>query len=228
MVASLPFSAHPDNSRSIRISMVRATRAKIGKNGPQQSRSRATVQVILDAAVRILDQESSDAATTSRIAEVAGVSVGTLYQYFANKDAILDALQEREFERAMELIASFLASPKGTTEVEVARSIVEGLLVAYRRSPGLHRALALEGLRVTPTERVLAFDLRVTAAVRDFLRLAGDRIRRKNLDAAAFVVHQTVRATLLAYLLEGPAGIDDAAISEEVTELIVRYLANGT
>jgi AcrR family transcriptional regulator len=208
--------------------MPRATRAKISKNGPQQSRSRATVQVILDAAVRILDQEHSDAATTSRIAEVAGVSVGTLYQYFANREAILDALQEREFERATELIARLLASPEGTTEAEVARSIVEGLLVAYRRSPGLHRALALEGLRVTPTESVVAFDLRIVSSIRDFLRLAGPRIRRTNLDTAAFVVHQTVRATLLGYLLERPAGITDASISEEVTELVVRYLAHDS
>ncbi len=79
------------------------------RKGPQQQRSKVTVSAILDATVRVLEQEGSDAATTSRIAEVAGVSVGTLYQYFANRDAILDALQDREFERASEMMSRILA-----------------------------------------------------------------------------------------------------------------------
>jgi AcrR family transcriptional regulator len=75
------------------------------RKGPKQQRSKVTVSAILDATVRVLEQEGSDAATTSRIAEVAGVSVGTLYQYFANRDAILDALQDREFCRTASSIA---------------------------------------------------------------------------------------------------------------------------
>src|SRR4051794_20577746 len=80
--------------------MMRRTSARAARNPPRQSRSRFTVASILDATVRILEQESNEAATTTRIAEVAGVGVGTLYQYFSNREAILDALREREFERA--------------------------------------------------------------------------------------------------------------------------------
>lgn len=198
--------------------------SKAGRKPPQQSRSRATVNAILDAMIRILDREGPEAASTSRVAEVAGVSVGTLYQYFANRDAILDALQDREFERAMEMLGRVLVVPSGIPDRRVARQVIEELLRLYRAAPALHRVLAVEGLRVTEPERVQAFDLRMVALIRSFLALGGRGIRRSNLEAAAFVVYQSVRAAMLAYLLEHPPGLDDAALVEEVTELVLGYL----
>jgi AcrR family transcriptional regulator len=214
--------------RTIRVSfgfsMPPRANARSPRNQPRQSRSRATVELILDAAVRIFEREGADAATTSRVAEVAGVSVGTLYQYFANRDAILDALQDREFERATLMMQRVLAVAGRASEREVATSVVVELLRLYRAAPALHRVLALEGLRVTPPERVLAFDLRVVGIIKNFLLLDPTRIRPKQLDTAAFVIYQSVRATMLAYLLESPAGVDDAVLVSEITELIVGYL----
>jgi Tetracyclin repressor-like, C-terminal domain len=83
----------------------------------------------------------------------------------------------------------------------------------------------VEGLRVTPTDRVQAFDMRIIAAIRSFLGLANVSIRRKNLDAAAFVVYQAVRATMLACLLERPPGLDATTLVDEITDLVLRYLA---
>ncbi len=195
------------------------------RKGPKQQRSKVTVTAILDATVRVLEQEGSDAATTSRIAEVAGVSVGTLYQYFANRDAILDALQDREFDRASEMMSRILSRGAYATDREVARAVIMALLELHGAAPTLHRLLVVEGLRVTPTERVQAFDMRIIAVVRSFLTLANVRIRRKNLDAAAFVVYQAVRASMLACLLERPPGLDSETLVDEITDLVLRYLA---
>jgi AcrR family transcriptional regulator len=170
-----------------------------------------------------MDQEGADAATTTRIAEVAGVSVGTLYQYFGNRDSILDALQDREFERATEFMMRVLAERAGTPE-QIARRVIEGLLELYAACPALHRLLVVEGLRVTPTDRVQAFDLRMVTAIRFFLSGSGLPIRRQNHHVAAFVVYNSVRATMLARLLESPAGLDDASLVAEVTDLVVSYL----
>ena len=197
---------------------------KVARNAPKQSRSRETVHAILEATIRILDREGSDAASTTRIAEVAGVSVGTLYQYFENREAIFDALQDREFERATEFMAQVLSEANGCSEQQLARAVIEGLLALYAQSPALHRLLAIEGLRVTPTERVLAFDTRVVGLIRSFLATGHLSIRRDNLDAAAFVIYQSVRATMLARLLEEPPGLHDEALIEEMTDLVVRYL----
>lgn len=182
--------------------------------------------MILEAAIRVLDREGFDALTTSRVAEVAGVSVGTLYQYFAHRDAIVAALQERELERAGAMLERVLASAPTQSNRELARSIVVELLGLYRAAPALHRVLAAHGSSFAPPERVVAFDARSVAVLRAFLAAAGARVRPAPLEAAAFVAYQSVRATLLAYLLESPAGVDDALMIEELTELIVRYLSN--
>ena len=63
---------------------------------PRQARAQATVGAILEATVQILDREGLEAATMAHIAEVAGVSVGSIYQYYSHRDAILHALQDRE------------------------------------------------------------------------------------------------------------------------------------
>jgi len=199
-------------------------RAKNTRKQPRQARSRATVTAILEATIRILDREGADAATTTRIAEVAGISIGTLYQYFSHRDAILDALQDREFDRAMELMQRVLSRSGQGLGREVAREVIEGLLRLYAEAPGLHRVLALEGLRVTPAVRVHAFDVRVVGLVRSFLSASSLPIRRKNLDAAAFVVFQSVRASLLARMLEEPPGLDDETLTEELTDMILMYL----
>jgi AcrR family transcriptional regulator len=182
------------------------------------------VNVILEAAIRVLEQDGWEALTTSRVAEVAGVSVGTLYQYFAHRESIIEALQDRELERASALLERMLLQAEAASHEELARNIVEGLLKLYRAAPTLHRVLASEGLRFSPAERVIAFDARSVALLKVFLSLAGPRIRQTNLEAAAFIIYQAVRATMLAYLLESPVGVTDSQLVDELTELIVRYL----
>jgi AcrR family transcriptional regulator len=196
----------------------------MARKQPSQSRSRATVETILDGCTRVLDQEGVHAATTSRIAEASGVSIGSLYQYFENRDAILNALQDREFSRTAEMIQTHLLREKFETPRDLARTVVSSLLAIYRSSPGLHRVLALEGLRLTPTERVQAFDHRIVETLRAFFESTGFPIRRPNRHAAAFVLYQSVRATMLAKILEEPPGLSDEVLVEELTELVVAYL----
>lgn len=194
---------------------------------PQQARAQTTVHAILEATVQVLERGGPDAATTTRIAEVAGVSVGTLYQYFSHRDAIFDALQEREFERAIGLMQIVLSDDNlARTPRETVMAAIQGLADLYREHPGMHRMLAMEGLRATKADRIHSFDLRVIALVRHFLGATDAPVRRKNLEAASFVAFQCVRATMLASLLETPAGLNDAALLEELADLLLRYLVD--
>lgn len=194
------------------------------RNLPQQSRSRATVGAILDGMIRVLDQDGFDAATTTRIAQAAGVSVGTLYQYFPNRDAILCALQDREFARATDMMQRVLTEAASLSGREIARRIIGGLLEIYAISPALHRVLVVEGLKVTPTDSVKAFDLRMVDTLRGFLSFANLSLKRPQLGTAAFVAYHSVRACMLARLLEAPPGVTDEALVEELTDLVVGYL----
>jgi AcrR family transcriptional regulator len=195
---------------------------------PTQARAQATVGAILEATVQILDREGLEAATMARIAEVAGVSVGSIYQYFSHRDAILEALQDREFERALALMQRLLADGNlAQSPEQTVAAVVRGLWELYRVCPGLHRVLAIEGLRVAKADRVHAFDLRVIEIVRHFLVATSAPLRPKNLDAAAFVAVQSVRATMLACLLERPPGLDEETLIGEVADLVLRYLVHG-
>jgi AcrR family transcriptional regulator len=194
---------------------------------PRQARAQATVSAILEATIQVLEREGLEAATTTRIAEAAGVSIGTLYQYFSHRDAILDALQDVEFERALALVQTVLSDLHlESNPRETVGAVVRGLAKLYAASPALHRVLAMEGLRVTRADRVHAFDLRVVGIVRHFLSATQAPIRRKNLEAAAFVAFQSVRATMLASLLERPPGLAEAALVDELADLVLRYLVD--
>jgi AcrR family transcriptional regulator len=201
-----------------------ATRNQARKR-PRQVRAQATVNAILEATVQVLDREGLEAATTTRIADVAGVSIGSLYQYFSHRDAILNALQDREFERALAFMQQVLADGNlARSPRETITAVVRGLAKLYAVSPGLHRVLAIEGLRVAMADRVHAFDLRVIGIIRHFLMATDAPMRRKNADAAAFVAFQSVRATMLASLLERPPGLEEDALVTELVDLILRYL----
>ena len=71
-----------------------------------------------------------------------------------------------------------------------------------------------------------SFDTRVVGLIRAFLATSPFHLRRDNLDAAAFVIYQSVRATMLSRLLWSPPGLPDAAVVEELTDLVVRYLVD--
>src|SRR3954453_10965883 len=104
---------------------------------PRQARSRARLQRMLDAADELLATEGAEALTTTRVAGAAGVSVGSLYQYLPDKEAIVEALAGRyltEFEGLMEELAERapLADPVGT--------LIDAFAQRYRDRPG-YRAL---------------------------------------------------------------------------------------
>jgi AcrR family transcriptional regulator len=198
------------------------------RNKPRQARAHASVNAILEATIRILEKEGLDAATTTRIAETAGVSVGTLYQYFSHRDAVLDALQDREFERALALMEEVLSRDNlGRAPRDTVEAVVRGLAALYAACPGLHRVLTIAGLNAANPERVHAFDVRIVGIIRQFLAATGAPVRRENIDAAAFVAYQSVRATMLASLLERPPGLDRETLVREVADLVLRYLVAG-
>src|SRR5262245_47053601 len=94
---------------------------------PQQARSTELVAAILDAAVRVLAKEGAHRFTTARVAERAGVSVGSLYQYFPNKAAILFRLQGDEWRQTSEMMRALLED-RGRPPLERLRSLVHAFL----------------------------------------------------------------------------------------------------
>src|SRR5215510_1838931 len=94
---------------------------------PQQARSNELVRAILKAAVQVLAKQGAPRFTMARVAEKAGVSVGSLYQYFPNKAAILFRLQSDEWRETGELLRSILEDAR-TPPLERLRRVVHAFL----------------------------------------------------------------------------------------------------
>lgn len=119
------------------------------RRSPAQERSRTTVAAILEAAARIFAARGYAATTTNRIAEHAGVSVGSLYEYFPSKDAILVALAEAhmaEVRRVVREATEPLAKTSGDVE-SVVRAVVKATVKLHAMAPGLHRVLSEQSMR---------------------------------------------------------------------------------
>ena len=105
------------------------TASTVKRRSPHQARSRDKLELIFEASIRILNKQGMEGLTTNRIAEVAGVSIGTLYQYFSNKQEILMALGKREIDATIAKITEqFLESDEKTDRL---RLLIHILLNAF-------------------------------------------------------------------------------------------------
>ena len=102
---------------------------------PQQERSRIAVEAILEATTRILTEEGYEKANTNRIAERAGVSIGSLYQYFPNKESLMNALMVKHSDEIIELVESKLISFYDSPVEIVIPEIVKAVLPLMRSIP---------------------------------------------------------------------------------------------
>jgi len=191
---------------------------KPARRRARQDRSRETVLGLLEAAAQVLRERGYAGATTNHIAERAGVSIGTIYQYFADKDELFDALVKQYFA---EVVASVQAQPLDTTlplETNL-RTLISAGIRAQRHGPELLRALeqvpnAVLRRRLTLGKRQLV------AFLRELLGAYRDSLRPIDLGRAAMLL---VNAAEGIGYNEGPHGYDDR-LTDELTTLFVRYL----
>src|ERR1700753_2375960 len=105
------------------------------RKSPVQARSAASVDAILDATLQVLLRAGRDALTTTRVAARAGVSVGTLYQYFPNKNALLQAVLRRHLDGVTEAVEKVCRQQHGQRLGAMACALVDGFLDAKMKDP---------------------------------------------------------------------------------------------
>ena len=109
---------------------------------PKQQRSRQTVDAVLEAVRLVVKRHGTQAITTNRIAEAAGVSVGSLYQYFPDKRAIFTELHDRHVDEVRRLITQTTTDCASAPLEDFARELVLGLVDAHTESAELHDVVA--------------------------------------------------------------------------------------
>ena len=206
--------------------MARRAQTKPRKAGSQR-RSRATVDVLVEATARVLTREGYDRTSTNRIASVAGVSIGSLYQYFPSKEALVAAVIERHTRELSRVVRdTYLKIAASPIEIG-AREFVTAAIAAHRVDPRLHRILDEEVPRVGQLENVDAALQNACELFRAYLEAHSSEIGVADLDLAAFVVVTTVEALTHSAVLHRPdilAGEKAGAFVDEATALVLGYL----
>jgi AcrR family transcriptional regulator len=195
---------------------------------PVQARSQATVDAILEAAARILVAEGYGGFTTNRVAAAAGVSVGSLYQYFPNKEALLAELKGRHVAQLERGLDTVMAGLGDAPLAEIVTAVIAANVAAHLIDPELHRVLSTEVPQLGPTDASIAFDQRTAARVRAVFASHRREIAVHDLDLAAYLVVRTVEATIHEAVVERPDDLASGAIAREVTRLLLNYLTVGT
>lgn len=197
-------------------------RSVLSRRNPRQERAHETVAVILDAAWQLLQQGLSG-FNTNRIAERAGVSIGTLYGYFPNKQSILVALARRLLKADRQALADALqaASEQNTDPV---RGIVRALFQRHRLDVGLRRTLLSAyfgaGLAADDAEQVRAQVAMIAAH-------PGGPLGGLSLtEAQLFVISRAVLGVARALTEDAEAlPVSDQELEDEAVRLVRAYLA---
>jgi len=194
---------------------------------PSQARSKATVEAILVAAAQVFRRQGYAGATTDRIAERAGVSVGSLYQYFPNKDAILVALTERHVDAGFALVRELLAETFSDVPAlePLLRRFVVAMITLHEREPELHRVLFEEAplpaslrRQLRKRENELATEVAALLEVHPEVRMRDPRL-------TAYVLVQSVDALIHNFILHPPEGIDAESLTGETVRMLYLHLA---
>ena len=202
---------------------------------PQQERSRRTLEKLLTATVQVLEQHGLEGATIPRIAERAGVSVGSVYRRFEDKDALFKAaflalVEQSGAANRKNLTPEVFA---GMTLEAITRALIHAMVRQFRMHPGLLKALE-DFLEHHPDvvfrERVLGLIAENYGRIAGVLLLCRDRMTHANPERAALFAILTAVTVIQARTLENDsvwekvAALDDKELELEATDLVVAYL----
>jgi AcrR family transcriptional regulator len=196
---------------------------------PRQLRAKATVDAIVEATTQVLLEEGYDGFTTARAAARAGVSIGSLYQYFPNKAALASAVIDRCCENFLIAFECALAAgPRRVTLAECIRAIVDVTLVSHRLAPDLHRIVLDLAPRLGVAERTATFSRAAAQGIEVLLRKHADEIASDiDIAAAATIIETLLEALAHRAASAHPVSLEGDALATEATRLVTSYLTVG-
>jgi AcrR family transcriptional regulator len=191
---------------------------------PLQRRSTQLVDAILEAAIRVLSTHGPRGFTTVRVAREAGVSVGSLYQYFPNKEALVAALIEHHVEAMNAAVLSELTRVARLPMVEAVRAVIELTIGAHAVEPELHRVLTEQVPRVGRLSRLLELEQICHRMVASVLAARKDELAIQDPDLTAYICCTAIEAIAHRSALLSPERLKDPRLIDEAVALVTRYL----
>jgi AcrR family transcriptional regulator len=191
---------------------------------PRQERSLATVDAILDATARVLCTTGYDRASTNRIALAAGVSVGSLYQYFPSKEALVAALASRHVAKMTALVRAKLSEVAQEPMSVAVRTIIVAMFEAHAVEPKLHKVLIEQVPRIGRLENLRGLENEVETLVLALLESRRRELRRTSVETMAFLLITVVEAVTHAAVIAEFEPARAQSVVDELTDLVLRYL----
>jgi AcrR family transcriptional regulator len=187
---------------------------------PVQARSHDTVDVILAATRKLIIEHGVDHVSTNMVGRAAGVSIGSLYQYFSGKRALVAALRRRHQEEGERLVLQHAAELADAPVAVALRRLVEQMIALHRLDPALHRALELEGREPGVTDH----EQRMLAVVLAYMRRHQGELCVDNLERAAYVVGRTIETLTHGAVMDRPELLDDQQLADDIIRMLLGYL----
>jgi AcrR family transcriptional regulator len=195
---------------------------------PNQSRSRALVDAVAQACLRILDEAGDEALTVARIAELSGASVGSIYQYFPNKDAIVAVLYERILDQEAEQSLLMRERLVGVSLPLALREILANIIRVELRLFKLNQAFHLRhhaalhlGMWRGPYRTAGEF---IEATWLPLLQMRADEINTPHPALAAYLLGQGLRSVIRSVLEDMPEQLESPALLDSLVAMALGCL----
>jgi AcrR family transcriptional regulator len=190
---------------------------------PTQARAQDTVEIIFEATAQILRRKGRAALNTNYIAECAGISVGTLYQYFPNKEAILVAMARREIAADMASVIKAMSEPTPDGEAGLVRLAIRALIARFRQHREARR-IAIETLVSEGYGDELASSVQQIA---EMIGARSDRFLPGRTDAVSptrlFVITRAISGVMRSASQEQSPLLDSTEFEDELVHLVQAY-----
>jgi AcrR family transcriptional regulator len=195
------------------------------RKSPVQARSSASVEAICEATIQVLLAVGKERLTTTKVAARAGVSVGTLYQYFPNKSSLLQAVLRKHMEEVTRAVEAVCASQKGAPLEQMVDALIETFLAAKLRHVEASKALYYVSDDVGGAEIVRKLGDRGVKAIAEMLEFSGSRFSE-----AVQVIAATVMAAMSGVsrrMLEAAKLPETLASMRDGLQVMVRAYVNA-
>ncbi len=212
-------------SRTSAVVKKSSSKQKLIRRAPQQARSRAKIELILEASTRLIERDGIQALTTNAIAETTGLSIGTLYQYFDGKESIVRALVQREMAKLSARVMEVMNGPAPPLFGGRATMIVSAVLDSYGGRQRAHRLLIEHALTRGTADRLSPL---FGALVEQFSAEGIQSVRPTGAmsEAEAFVFTHAIVGVLRA-LVSSTKPPPRAQVEHALTRLVRGYFAGA-
>lgn len=194
---------------------------------PTQERARRTIAAIFEATAQIVDSDGPEALSTNKVAQRAGVSIGTLYQYFPTKEAIVVAMITQERQRVMTELQGMLISAMQQTSLDVESNLrdqIRALLAALGTGSHLNRAMVRLAWHMDHHEQVAQAQREGTERLAIALSQLKDPKLRALSPAMLFVGTRAVIGVIRSASLENSPLLDTQELEDELVRMVWRLV----